>query len=149
MALEINKQLKKLLDKLTSITVGRMKGILASRGKAQSKLISQVKIKVVITPDGLEIFDDMPSYSKFVDSGRRPGKQPPLRTIKSWCKSKGIPSKFAFPIARKIGERGLPATHFLNPLRELAALISKQSGPVVVESIKEMIAEINKKQNKK
>lgn len=46
-------------------------------------------------------------YFKYVEEGRPKGKQPPLRSIKRWCKVRGIPEKAAFPIARKIGKFGI------------------------------------------
>lgn len=55
----------------------------------------------------------MPDYAFFVDAGRRPGKQPPFQVIEKWCAAKGIDTKFAYPIARNIGERGIEARPFI------------------------------------
>lgn len=52
-------------------------------------------------------------YFKYVDQGRRAGKQPPLREIMRWTSVKGIPQEAAFPIARNIGKFGIPATNIL------------------------------------
>jgi hypothetical protein len=60
----------------------------------------------------LDIDFSMPDYGEFVDKGRRPGKQPPISAIKPWLQIKGIPEKFAFPIARNIGKKGIKAVPF-------------------------------------
>lgn len=75
----------------------------------------------------------MPGYAIFVDKGRKPGKMPPLQNISDWCDSRGIDNKFAFPIARKIGEQGIEARPFLN--------IFKDKVPELIAKLKESISE--------
>jgi phage gpG-like protein len=68
----------------------------------------------------------MPYYAIYVDAGRGPGKQPPLQKIKDWCSYKRIDERYAFPIARKIGQEGLPSHPFLYIyLEELPSLIEE------------------------
>lgn len=55
-------------------------------------------------------------YGLFVDQGRRPGKFPPLDDIRQWCRLKGIPEDAAYPIAKKIAERGYKAKPFTTNL---------------------------------
>jgi len=53
-------------------------------------------------------------YLQYVDEGRRPGgKQPPLESIRAWTVVKGIDPDLAFPIAKKIAEDGIKATHVI------------------------------------
>lgn len=40
---------------------------------------------------------------------------PPLDKIRAWCGRKGIPESAAYPIARKIAERGTPERPWLYP----------------------------------
>ena len=67
---------------------------------------------------GNEIEYIMPDHYKWVDSGRGPGKQPPLEKIAEWTIRKGIPEKAAFPIARKIGQEGIAPSPFLHHIDE-------------------------------
>lgn len=69
----------------------------------------------VVWKDGVSstIEFTMDAYGKFVDSGRRPGKQPPLDVIKEWTRIKGLPEGIAYPIARKIGQEGIAARPFI------------------------------------
>ena len=53
-------------------------------------------------------------YAFYVDKGRKPGKQPPLDSIKAWCRVRNIPESAAFPIARKIGRDGIRPTNFIS-----------------------------------
>jgi len=46
---------------------------------------------------------------KYIEQGRPPGRMPPLSRIIEWCIARGIPTGAAFPIAKRIGERGAPA----------------------------------------
>jgi len=48
-------------------------------------------------------------YAIFVHEGRRAGaKPPPVAVIKQWLHDKGLDEGLAYPIARAIGQRGLP-----------------------------------------
>lgn len=53
-------------------------------------------------------------YAIAVHEGRSPGaKQPPVEPLKEWARRHGMPEAAAYPIARKIGSQGIPATKFL------------------------------------
>ena len=66
---------------------------------------------------------NLPEYWKYIEYGRRPGKQPPLGKIASWIEIKQIApdttrrvpdlQRLAFVIARKIGREGLPAHNYM------------------------------------
>lgn len=51
-------------------------------------------------------------YFVFVNDGRKPNsKPPPIAPIKEWCEQKGIDVNLAYPIAKSIGKKGIPATN--------------------------------------
>jgi hypothetical protein len=63
-----------------------------------------------IDEDGLTIFSSE-KYFTVLETGRKPGKRPPISVIEQWIKDKPIasdinPKSLAFLIARKIGEVG-------------------------------------------
>lgn len=62
---------------------------------------------------GFTVIADVP-YSLWVERGRGPGRMPPVEAIRKWTTYKGINPDAAYPIARKIGERGTRATRFMS-----------------------------------
>ena len=131
----------KLIEKWAVETSEDMGQILKNHGKKNSDIIRKLKLKVSSDSYGISVESNLPDYAIYVDKGRGPGKQPPLRNIIEWCKSKGINKKYAFPIARNIGQRGLPPTNFMEPLRDFKELIDELQ-EMTKENIKENI--INK-----
>lgn len=106
--------LDELIQRMTKDTSAEMKKILISYGKGNSRIIKKVGLKVTSNSNNIVIETQLNAYAKWLHLGRgKNKKQPPLRNIIAWCKRKSIPVKYAFPIARNIGIRGLPATHFL------------------------------------
>lgn len=70
-------------------------------------------------PDGVQLYNPTIQAS-IIEKGRRPGaRRPPAQAIINWVKRKGIAQGdaaargIAFAIAKKIGERGIPAKHVL------------------------------------
>jgi hypothetical protein len=95
-----------------------IKAKLALAGKGNSRLYRSIKVNTKFKKESWDMELSMNSYGKWVDSGRRPGKQPPIKPIKEWCVRKGIDTKFAWGIAKKIGKEGIPPTKFLQPLTD-------------------------------
>ena len=90
-----------------------MRNVLIGAGKnASGELVSSLKFTVDFANEELDIEFEMAPYGRYVDSGRAPGKQPPIDSIKPWLRIKGIPETAAFPIAKAIGKRGIAATPF-------------------------------------
>jgi HK97 gp10 family phage protein len=72
-------------------------------------------IKVTVSPQGLSVGVASTSrHAPYVEFGTRP-HFPPLEPIRQWCISRGLPASAAFPVARKIAERGTPERPFLYP----------------------------------
>ena len=103
---KLKDDLNKLLNEFASGVSEKIKSQLSWT----KNLKNNIKTKV---EDDKSVTLILPGYATFVEYGRKPGKQPPLNVIYSWCKSKNIDTKFAFPIAKKIGERGLKAHPFM------------------------------------
>lgn len=55
------------------------------------------------------------AYGLYVELGRRPGKQPPIKAIEGWARRHGINP---FVLARSIGRKGIKAQPFLIPAFE-------------------------------
>lgn len=82
---------------------------------ASGDLIKSLDTRVIKTAMGtvytIQLIAE--DYLKFVDAGRKPttsggakGTGELLGKIKKWCSLKGIPQALAFPITRKIHEKG-------------------------------------------
>jgi len=140
--MEITDVLLQVVTKWSKDTENKMKKILSRTGKGNSNIFRQLHLILNIKEGKIQITTKLPDYYIFVDKGRRPGKQPPLKTIQDWCKSKNIPKKAAFPIARKIGERGIKPTNFMDPMYQFQQLISDlklQTVQFIQEDIKSNI----------
>ncbi len=83
--------------------------------KASGEWERAVEVKVTENTNSLSAVVLGLEYSQQLETGRKPGKQPPSETIEQWIKDKGIASKIegkisisslAYLIARKIGREG-------------------------------------------
>jgi len=137
-------KLKESLNPLLTLIENMMRDNLIASGKGDSNLIKEIQLTAYIEGDELVINDESPEYSVFVDKGRSPGKQPPLQNIIEWCKRKSIPEEFAFPIAKKIGEEGIPATNYKDPLRNIGTFLDEFISPSIAEDIKNVLKPLNK-----
>lgn len=142
---------KKYLFKYGSEVVNEMKTRLRTLNKiATGKLINSLGFKIKEGADEVEFDFVSVNYSKYVDKGRRPGKRPPLRKIQEWCRVKGIPKRAAYPIAKKIGERGIKITNFytLSTTRRLAQFTKNLKAAYRMDiegALNEAVREINAK----
>jgi hypothetical protein len=78
-------------------------------GKLQSSL--NYKVQAGLTELSLLVYGEQ--YIGAIDSGRKAGKQPPLKDILAWTKLKNIPEGAAYPIAKKIGRAGIKPRPFI------------------------------------
>jgi hypothetical protein len=93
---------------------------------ATGSLLRSLDYEIIEKVEGqFEVIIKSLDYLKFVDEGRRPGKQPPLKPILSWVKTRNIRFKnkngqgflkneqTAFIIRRSIGQKGIKKTDVL------------------------------------
>lgn len=125
--MELNKEFNDLIEEFANITESKIKDELAWTDNLKDN------VKVEVSSDSLKLV--MPEYGIFVDSGRKPGKQPPINNIYAFCNSKNIPLTAAFPIAKNIGEEGLPAHPFIHIFRDELKGLLKKLGKSVINGI--------------
>lgn len=84
--------------------------------KASGKLLQSLDTRVIKTAFGTLYTIQLRAedYLQYVDAGRRPGTYPPISKIRQWTRVKGIPENAAFPIARKIKEKGIKPTNVIS-----------------------------------
>lgn len=82
---------------------------------ATGRLHNNIQVHARKLDEKYSLVISYPFYGKYVDQGRKPGKRPPVNDIRVWCKLKGIPESAAFPIAKKIGEKGFKGINFTKP----------------------------------
>ncbi len=151
----IDTPLVRFVKKWAKETESEMKMRLSKKGKSDTDIYKKLKLVVKPKGSGVEVTNNLPDYAIFVDKGRRPGKQPPLKNIREWCRRKGINQDAAFPIARAIGKRGIKATNFMEPYRDFKRLIlglQETVADAITDDIKdvanETIVDTSKKQIK-
>ena len=88
--------------------------------RASGNLIDNLSGKLVVNGDIYTVSLNLPEYYKYIESGRRPGKFPPINKIKEWMRVKPIlptpingklptENQLAFLIGRSIAQNGIPA----------------------------------------
>ena len=85
------------------------------------------------------------NYGKWVDRGRKPGKMPPYKKLEGWVKEHGMPSSAAFPIARNIGKRGIPARPWLYVFDDNLDEMLKEIADQIAENVKHKFDDVGKK----
>ena len=124
----------------------------ASRNNMPTYYELKDKIKFVMNVNGnfYEIEFNAPSYWKYANDGRRPGKMPPVNVIADWVKRRNITpyalkngklptdDQLAFMIARKIGRDGTTGIHFLEKsVTEAENYFISKISDAITEDIKE------------
>jgi hypothetical protein len=117
---------------------------------ASGRLYLSLRTEVKESLDEIQFLIYEEDYGKYLDSGRPQGKQPPFEKIEAWCRSKGIPERAAYPIARRIGRIGTrPTNYFKIPLDIRLALLEQDVQESMkldlIERIREMVTKINEK----
>ena len=128
----------KLIVEWKTKTERNMLSILKQKKKGDSRIAKQLKLTVNVKGDQITVTNELPDYAIFVDQGRKPGKQPPIKSIQEWCKRKGIIKEAAYPIARNVGLHGIKPTNFLNPMRKFDDLIKELQSEMVKSTTKEI-----------
>lgn len=132
----VNINVEKILAKYADIILKQMKHVLIQENRrASGKFINSLGYK--IGPRSIEFFGE--EYGKYIQTGRRPGKQPPIEPIVAWLKVKKVsigngrlrpmvkrgrkaPSENqirgqAYVISRAIGRRGTKGTDFMKIMK--------------------------------
>ena len=100
---------------------GDLRNSLDAKGKnATNELGQSITFNVEVFGGEFQFSLSMAKYWRWVDEGRKAGKQPPIEPIKKWVKVKsvfgGLPTEnqdgVAFAIARKIGKFGIKPSNF-------------------------------------
>jgi len=151
------KRIKAALIKYGDTIVELMKDDLVRNKKvATGNLVNEMKSYVEEEDDRAFLYVDIPSYGRYVDSGRKPNsKMPPIKSIRDWIKVRGIrPNKkmtqdqLAFVMARSIGIKGIPAVPFLDiwelHYNELEDIIAEAAAEDLEEVINNFVDEYNK-----
>ncbi len=135
---------RRLLDEWGADLVADVLAALASGNNvASGRLYNSLRHEVRESIDELAVAVVEEDYGKFLDKGRRPGKQPPLDRIREWCRLRGIPERAAYPIARKIGRFGTrPTNYFSGPLSVRLALLDQELPVALRDDILAMVAEL-------
>jgi hypothetical protein len=119
------KDLNKIFEEIGSELVKELtKNLLQLDKKATGDLIRSLDYKVVEKVDGFLVTLLADEHLKWVDEGRRPGKQPPTKALDRWVVARGITMKdkkgkfikresVKFLIARAIGKKGIKPTNVI------------------------------------
>jgi hypothetical protein len=148
----LSKALIKYGDYITNI----MKDELVSNKKvATGNLVNDMRTYVEEEDDKAFLYLDVPSYGKFVQSGRKPNsKFPPDKPIRGWVRDKGIAKadkkandSFIYLLRRAIGIRGIEPLPFMDIWNlhtdELEEIIEDAAEEDVLEAVKDFVKDFN------
>lgn len=111
----VNRSIESLADEYGEMLVSALKKNLADLNKYASGDLVDTMYYETSTAEGKALIKlSANDYLRFVDKGRAPGKFPPLKAISRWASIRGISQRAVFPIAKKIAEKGIPATNVVN-----------------------------------
>jgi hypothetical protein len=151
-------ELYKALRKIGTESVQFLTQLLTEEGHyATGNLIKSLDYDVIKDVDDLLLKLTGADYFKYVDNGRKPGKQPPIKPILSWVKHKHIKFKnysdkqTAFVIARSIGKKGIKPLHATdklinNIIQKKTQLLLNASAQDIGLYLDKIINDFNKKQ---
>jgi len=154
-----HKELYKALRKIGAESVAFLTQLLTEEGHyATGNLIKSLDYDVIQNVDDLLLKLTGADYFKYVDNGRKPGKQPPIKPILSWVKHKGIKfanhtdKQTAFMIARSIGKKGIKPLHATdkminNIMQKKTQLLANASAQDISLYLDKIINDFNKKQD--
>jgi hypothetical protein len=99
-----------IIDKWIKETISLMKKAILSKSKGPIDFVDKIEFRI----DGTNVYFEYPEYGKWIDSGRGPGKMPPFSSLTGWMKKHNIENKWAFPIAKNIGQVGIKSRPFIH-----------------------------------
>lgn len=101
-------------------------GLIDKNKNASSELYKTVRHEVIVGESSYEVVLHLQDYWKYIEYGRKPGKQPPMDAILKWVQIKPViprlmsngklptERQLAFSRARIIGEKGIKPTPLLS-----------------------------------
>lgn len=133
-------ELKKLVDKLAELYRHQLR---ENNINASGKL-SDFEYDIEWDEKSFRVYFNLEDYWKWVEYGRRAGKQPPIKPIEEWIKIKPVIPKarngkvpttkqLAFVISKSIGEKGI------EPRKPLSKALSSSETTNIIQTIKELI----------
>ena len=139
------KQLLETLQGIGNFILADMKVLIELNGAmATGRLLKEIRVNATKDKDKYLLTLSYPFYGKFVDEGRRPGKMPPVKDIREWTRLKGIPESAAYPIARKIGEKGTKGINFTEPFYDDIKVVADIMGDAYAKYIVKELLKIQK-----
>lgn len=138
---------EKLLNEYTFQLAQLYRQKIDEAGRVASGELKNFESYFVLGEEHFHIFFNLQEYWKYVEEGRRAGKQPPSSAIENWIQVRHlvpspvndkIPStkQMAYLIARKIGREGYEGKH---PLRNA---LEDNAATTIINEIKQVL--INK-----
>ena len=111
----MEEELKKALERWGAETVAAMQAVLLqSRSNATSNLSRS--IKYLVGEDFVRF--TMLEYGDIQDKGRTPGWYSPIKPLKDWASTKGLPVSAAYTARAAIKRRGLKPKRFFESVIE-------------------------------
>ena len=117
--------------------------LIAQRHKATGKGLNSIRLEEVEA--GKEWIIVGANYLYWVNYGRAPGKMPPLAAIRAWVVAIGLPRKAAYPIARVIAMKGVPAKPYVMWKEGNALKRTNFVGEVIEKNKERIVAELTKR----
>lgn len=93
-------------------------------------ILSHLGFKQTYTPTNILIESQLPDYAYWVDKGRGPGKQPPIKNLVEWCNRHSMKGA-EWALAKKIARDGTKPHPFLTPLQNMTTML-KQALPKII-----------------
>lgn len=142
------------LDEFGAEIINSYKKELEHEQYTNGELYNTLSYKVNSNNEGWVISISLADYWKYVEEGRRPGKQPPREVIEKWISVKQIIPRpmtlksgktvtptipqLAFLIARKIGRDGIQGKHlFANSFQGVKQMFISKLTEAITQDIKD------------
>ena len=93
-------------------------------------ILSRLTFKQTYTSSNVLIESQLPDYAYWVEHGRGPGKQPPIKNLVAWCIRHSMKGA-EWALAKKIARDGTKPHPFLTPLQNMTTML-KQALPKIV-----------------
>jgi hypothetical protein len=133
----VNRSMDSVSDEYGELLVDSLKKNLADLDKYATGDLVDTMYYEVRSADGKTVVELVANhYLRYVDKGRAVGKFPPLQAIARWASVRGISQRAVFPIARKIAQKGIPATNVVN---KTIAQVTAEFLPTYAEHMKDIV----------